>query len=335
MNAILTFIFIAASNASFANAFVSSSNALLRVCRNGFANPPTSPVQLHHESTSLHAKSTNTSKQRGAKVSTAKGFGKSSSPTAIIVDKSYGQTIEDQTPDEAERAMNAFFAQHIDYHPLFREVMSDTISDAALNHLNQDISNTVDTWSSSSYPWSILPPKPTTNTSLSTLSIFLDAWQTSLTEIPMDAFSNIKGGYDLHFLEEGRRTIAVTRFHVADTVNSVGNTVLNDDGHEMRSWEDQLFQLAWSEIGYYYRKDINDDTGSLILLPEGLCANDNDGGLCCLEQVQQFVLEKLIRPMEWLGRSDDWEIVALEHGNVGVRLLYKLGEIPDLKEKHK
>jgi hypothetical protein len=43
---------------------------------------------------------------------------------------------------------------------------------------------------------------------------------------------------------------------------------------------------------------------------------------------------KLIRPMEWLGRSEDWEIGAMERGAVGVRLLYKLGDIPDLSEKY-
>ena len=36
----------------------------------------------------------------------------------------------------------------------------------------------------------------------------------------------------------------------------------------------------------------------------------------------------------WMGRGGDWEIVAMERGNLGVRLLYKLGAIPDLSEKY-
>lgn len=47
-----------------------------------------------------------------------------------------------------------------------------------------------------------------------------------------------------------------------------------------------------------------------------------------------FVEKKLVRPVEWLGRGDDWEIVAMERGSVGVRLLYRLSDIPDLSEKY-
>jgi hypothetical protein len=345
-----TFIITAASNAPYAKAFVLSRPPLSVLAEN---------AATFTSNTWLYAKKPGNKK--------AKGFGKTSSSsqssTIDIVGKSYGQTIDDQTPEEAERAMNAFFTQHKDYHPLFRQVMADTntISAAALHHLNQqetahDSHIIIDTWTSSDYPWTILPPKPSTNASLDTLSSFLDAWQTSLVEIPMDAFKNVKGGYDLHFLEEGRRTIAVTRFHVAnddivDDSSGVMDTVVESVG----GWKDRLFQLAWSEIGYYYRNSNNhdydsnedtvaaanenhQDTGSLILLPQGLFLqddnNDQDGQQSHLDQVQQFVLEKLFRPMKWLGRSDDWEIVALERGTVGVRLLYRLGEIPDLSEKY-
>ena len=127
----------------------------------------------------------------------------------------------------------------------------------------------------------------------------------------MDAFKDVEGGYDLHFLEEGRRTIAVTRFHVLDHDDNEG------------SWEEKLFETCWSELGHITSKD--DGDGSLILLPDATTS---------LEQVKEFVRQKLIRPMEWLGRSEDWEIVAMERGAVGVRLLYKLGDIPDLSEKY-
>ena len=70
--------------------------------------------------------------------------------------------------------------------------------------------------------------------------------------------------------------------------------------------------------------------GSLILLPDW---GDRSRSL---EEVREIkiVLEKLIQPIERLGRDEDWEIVAMERGAVGVRLLYKFGEIPDLSEKY-
>ena len=49
-----------------------------------------------------------------------------------------------------------------------------------------------------------------------------------------------------------------------------------------------------------------------------------------MDDVRQFVDTKLKRPISWLGREKDWEIVALERGSLAVRLLYKLSDIPDL-----
>ena len=48
----------------------------------------------------------------------------------------------------------------------------------------------------------------------------------------------------------------------------------------------------------------------------------------------KFVQAKLVQPAVWMGRGGDWEIVAMERGNLGVRLLYKLSAIPDLSEKY-
>jgi len=73
----------------------------------------------------------------------------------------------------------------------------------------------------------------------------------------------------------------------------------------------------------------------LVLLPDRddvvVDADGNGSGRLCLEAARDFVERILIRPMRWLGREDDWEIVAMEMGGVAVRLLYKLSEIPDLE----
>mmetsp|Transcript_33391 Transcript_33391/g.70156 ORF Transcript_33391/g.70156 Transcript_33391/m.70156 type:complete len:100 (+) Transcript_33391:300-599(+) len=52
-----------------------------------------------------------------------------------------------------------------------------------------------------------------------------------------------------------------------------------------------------------------------------------------LEYVRTFVERKVLRPIRWLGRHEDWEIVAMERGSIGVRILYKLSDIPDLKDR--
>ena len=87
------------------------------------------------------------------------------------------------------------------------------------------------------------------------------------------------------------------------------------------------------------------DTGSLVLLPdhlssysleEGKDSDEDDattGRRLRLDHVRDFVERNLIRPLRWLGRGDDWEIVAMERGSLAVRLLYKLGDIPDLSER--
>lgn len=244
-------------------------------------------------------------------------------PKYTLMDKSYGQTKNELTQEEAHEAMYHFFSTHDEWLPLFRSMSATNALSPAHSFLTtQNQQDLMDIWDISTMenkrPWKLLPSKPTSESSLSTLSLFLDEWQKSLLDIPMDAFKDQEGGNDLHFLEEGRRTIAVTRFHV-----------LGEDGSE-DGWEEQLFKTCWSELGHLMSKD-DVDTGSLILLPRNSLNQENES----LDTVKQFVEKKLIRPIEWLGRSDDWEIVAMERGLVGVRLLYKLGEIPDLNEKHK
>ncbi|KAL7549447.1 hypothetical protein ACHAWF_013178 [Thalassiosira exigua] len=169
-------------------------------------------------------------------------------------------------------------------------------------------------------PWRLLPPRPQTNSSLEVVSEFLDEWQRSLLDIPLDAL--ITGKNDAHFLEEGRRTIAVTRFHVLDEHHGMG-------GAEAYDWEEELFRTCWSELAHLSAKD-ECDTGSLILLPRRVRGSGGGRGL---DRVKSFVEHNLMRPMRWMGRGEDWEIVAMERGSLAVRMLYKLSEMPDLKER--
>jgi hypothetical protein len=248
------------------------------------------------------------------------GFGSSMSkmnieedepPKYTLTDKSYGDANTNlvQSQDETQ-LMNEFFTTYDDWKPLFQNVMTGT---PLAHSLLFDTDNSMDDiWDISTMenkrPWKVLPSKPTHDTALQSLSAFLDEWQRSLLDIPIDAFVK-EGSNDLHFLEEGRRTIAVTRFHVL----------------EQEDLEKELFATCWSELAHLMSQDTS-GTGSLVVLPD---LGDEKG----LEYVKEFVARSLIRPIQWLGRHEDWEIVAMERGSLAVRLLYKLGDIPDLGER--
>lgn len=270
-------------------------------------------------------------------------------------DKSYGRAkilnTDDgeggQTVDES--SMADFFSTHVEWEPLFRGILlgdgsrgEDTSQATAMASPILFSSNAPpqDLWGISTlerrYPWRLLPSKPTSDASLRALSTFLDEWQRSLLDIPLDAL--VTGVNDLHFLEEGRRTIAVTRFHVLDeyqygNYNNDNRESTNvrtiaygdDDSSGNCDWETELFRTCWSEIAHLTSQDCA-DTGSLVLLPKRVSAM-NVG----LEVVRNFVEINLIHPIRWLGRDDDWEIVAMEREGLAVRLLYKLSNIPDIE----
>ena len=157
--------------------------------------------------------------------------------------------------------------------------------------------------------WRLLPSKPTSPTSLRALSYFLDEWQRSLLDIPLDAL--ITGANDLHSVVDSN-----------DDDDDIGRA----RGRQC-DWETELFRTCWSEIAHLTYRD-ECDTGSLVLLPD-----EFDGTVppSLTTDVVSRDGRNLVRPMRWLGRDDDWEIVAMERGTVAVRLLFKLGDIPELE----
>jgi len=249
-----------------------------------------------------------------------KGFGPppKKEPKYSIKDKSYDIPSSISNVEVSEEDVSNFFTTYNEWKPLFRNILGDSSSSLASSFLS-DVEHQ-EIWGISTAeqrnPWRLLSGKPTEDASLSTLSTFLDELQRSLLDIPLDQL--ITGDNDAHFLEEGRRTIAMTRFHVMEEY------ITTNGGHD--EVEQELFKLCWSEIGHLVSQN-EIDTGSLVLLP------DLEVGKS-LEDVQQFIETNLIRPIHWLGIGDDWEIVALERGSVAVRMLYKLSDIPDLSEKY-
>jgi hypothetical protein len=307
-----------------------------------------------------------------------KGFGRKKKYS--IDDKSYGGRSNGEggdrtlSGDDSSAGMADFFAAYSEWEPLFRGILlgggggsddddgtsrgrADAAASAAMAHpilmppdrCGDGTPDDGDLWGMSTLerrnPWRLLPSKPTSPSSLRALSLFLDEWQRSLLDIPLDEV--MTGINDRHFLEEGRRTIAVTRFHVLDEEyqhreladGDDDDDDYEDDGGGGRvvgrcqnyDWETELFRTCWSELAHLTYQDVG-GTGSLVLLPDRDGVFDPDGGGRSrqLEVVGDFVERNLIRPMRWLGRDSDWEIVAMERGGVAVRLLYKLGEIPDI-----
>ena len=290
------------------------------------------------------------------------GKKKGKKPKYTIEDKSYGGTTSPSLSASSSSA-EEFFTTYNEWLPLFREysnslsahsILTTTVTTNDNSNDNNNINNNNnggDTlWGISTIegrtPWKLLPSKPTHPITLSHIGTFLDEWQRSLLDIPIDTLTKEedigKGNNDLHFLEEGRRTIAVTRFHVVDGDEYAGtsNTAAADDV-VLDQWENEVFRTCWSEIGHLMSQDV-DDTGSLVVLPNvplpvsssSFNQEEEGEGNSSLEYIQQFVEKKLVQPISWMGRSDDWEIVAMNRGNLAVRLLYKLSDIPDLSEKY-
>jgi len=276
-----------------------------------------------------------------------------------------GKTLSDD--DLSAAGMADFFASHPEWEPLFRGILlhggeggggSDDddgdgaprrrtgAASAAMAHpilASPDRSgdgtaapDDDDLWGMPTLemrnPWRLLPPRPTSKSSLGALSSFLDEWQKSLLDIPLDEV--VTGVNDRHFLEEGRRTIAVTRFHVLGDGYRQHRELADDDDdddddgrvagrHQNYDWETELFRTCWSELAHLTYQNVG-DTGSLVLLPDINGALDGAGGGSGppLGVVADFVERNLMRPMRWLGRDGDWEIVAMERGGVAVRLLF-------------
>jgi len=235
--------------------------------------------------------------ERDSDSTAGKGFGDTSKE---FVDKSYGDGGRPSTSDDidVETAMSSFFESKEEWLPLFR-CMSASTSPPASSHLSGGpIGSPIEFLESA--PWKQLPALPTNDDELAAVSNFLDVMQQSLVEIPVNEYVE-EDASDVHFIEEGRRILAIARFHVP--IGSKG-------GH------DELFKTCWSEMAELRRSDA-EGTGSIIILPDYEMAD-----------LRQFAENNLHMPLDWLGVAHDFEVSSLERGVPAVRILYKLGGIP-------
>jgi len=234
-----------------------------------------------------------------------KGFGKDSANYSLT-SKSYAEKELDPIKDliDEESSMREFFESNEAWQPLFRSITTDD-SVPAMSFINNDYKFEI---SETSSPWRKLGAIPTDETDIVVLGQFLDAMQKSLIEdIPVDETTKDDDN-DLHFIEEGRRMLVCSRYHVVQ-------------GMEKGSIDtfDRLFSICWSEIVELSETD-EIDTGSLIVTP-GFKYDD----------LRRFVDMNLQRPLQWLG-VDDFEVACLEKGGLGViRIIHKLSDLPTEK----
>ena len=237
-----------------------------------------------------------------------KGFGKSQQP------KTYGFVAESIRKDviDQEAAMQAFFTSREEWFPLFRTVANTNLpADTASLMSSIDPSEVCEIdFHKTSSPWRQFEAIPRQEDHLAILSKFLDSMHQSLLDIPVnevaDPDNTEDDDDDLQFLEEGRRMLAISRFHV-----------LRDNQGGSVEAVDALFSHVWSELMELSRAGVK-NTGSIILLPDYE-----------LDNLSRFTDMSVKQPLKWLGIHMDFEVVVLQRDSPGIRLLYKLQNMPD------
>lgn len=247
-----------------------------------------------------------------AKKRPGKGFGSSKSGKSkgfASVERTYGKEVNTPIKDviDVEGAMEAFFSANEEWSPLFRSFATSP-GVPAMSYLGGSHGQDVE-FSESSSPWKKLQAVPTEESEKEVVSQVLDSMQQSLVDIPVN--EKVKEDeMDLHFLEEGRRMLTLTRFQVIQ-----GNGGGSVDNYET------LFSVCWNELAEL-RITGEPDTGSLIILP------DYD-----MASLRRFTDMNLLRPLQWLGIEKDFEVASMERGSPAIRLLHKLSDIPTLPPK--
>lgn len=247
----------------------------------------------------------------------AKGFGSSPGKKEKgYKNKTYGSAAKPSQNVEiidVEEAMSSFFSSKDEWSTLFRSLISCSKAPARSFLTNGDENEfglpfSFEDTNTGDAPWKQLDGTPSNQDDLSVVASFLDSMQQSLIEIPVDE-STKDDASDLHFIEEGRRMLKISRFHV-----------LTAKGRSRFEQNEELFMTCWSEMAELNRAGMM-DTGSLILLP------DYD-----ITDLNRFTDMNLQQPLQWMGIGDDFfEVVSLERGSPAIRILHKISGIPKVE----
>lgn len=222
------------------------------------------------------------------------GFGKDSGRSRPI--KTYENPIIRDVID-TEAAMSHFFSSREEWLPLFRWLASDPQcpAESFIGGLSTELEFHEETT-----PWRRLEAMPQNESDRTILSSFLDETQQSLISIPVNNCKEDDED-DIEFLEEGRRLLALQRFHVLQS------TSIRDEA---------LFATCWSELAHLSQQN-EEHTGSLILAPD-----------CELGDLRRFTDMNIMRPLEWLGLDSFFEVSSFSRGSPAIRMFYKLNDMP-------
>lgn len=217
-------------------------------------------------------------------------------------DRTYDRSALEPMRDviDEEGAMEAFFSSRAEWTDVFRSVAGES--------LPFDINLLLDSFSSSTGTIQqpvVVDGIPQNDDDRAVLSTFLDSMHQSLLDIPVVEGEDDE--HEQHFVEEGRRLLAISRFRVlreneAGCIDSI----------------DELFRTIWGELNYL-RTDDTRHTGSIVLLPN-----------YCLSDLKRFTDMNVVQPLAWLGNSD-FEVVSLERGSPAIRMIYKLTNPEDME----
>jgi len=240
------------------------------------------------------------------------GFGNPSPKQSAVIqslEKTYGleqQKIKDVVID-TESAMNEFFSTNVEWHPLFAAIISEDTP--AAHAYIQSTSEPLEYDSSS--PWKQLSAIPSNQQHMAVVGTWLDSVQASLLSIPVDeSHTHDDDALDTHFIMEGKRMLATSRFHVLQRSETL------DDLHH----HETLFMTCWSELATLHCAN-QPDTGSVILLPDSPM------------DVKRFMDMNVLRPLQWLGLESIFEVSSFTRGDVpAIRLLHKLSDVPTNEE---
>jgi hypothetical protein len=239
-------------------------------------------------------------------VCVGKAFGKSAeeSPKKEGTGKSYDEGALSPIKDmiDSEGAMQFFFESNDEWKPLFRSIIGDT-ADVPATSFIEDIDIIDFEFDETTSPWKRLQAIPTQDDDREVLANFLDNMQQALIDIPVDELTK-EDVNDVHFLEEGRRMLVCSRFHV----------VAGAEKGCIASHE-SLFTTCWNEITHLAQED-ESDTGSLIVVP-GYEIDD----------LRRFTDMNLQRPLQWLGIDGKFEVASLHRGSPAIRLIHKLSDM--------
>lgn len=253
----------------------------------------------------------------GRKSSSGKGFGGKAPAPKGFKDQTYGSAITNSILNDiidTEEAMTAFFTNNKEWDPVFYSLISNPNNFPAMDFLPScdefDYGDACKLFDIDNSPWRQLNPTPSDPDDLSVIAKFLDSTQQSLVDIPVYN-TTIDDAADLHFIEEGRRMLMISRFHVLTQKNK----------NRMEQYND-LFMTCWSEMAELKRSKTKSN-GSLILLP------DAD-----LTELQRFADMNLHRPLDWLGVTpSDFEVATFERGSPGIRIIHQVQDIPKVEKQ--